>query len=67
MERDEYTCQHCKVTKTQLHVHHIIYRSKGGSNDETNLITLCKTCHEAVHKKEIHLNLKGKKKNISNT
>jgi 5-methylcytosine-specific restriction endonuclease McrA len=32
-----------------LHVHHIQPLSKGGSNDSSNLQTLCKQCHEQAH------------------
>ena len=51
LTRDEYTCQQCKgKNKDQrLEVHHIIFRRKLGSNEETNLLTLCKTCHDALH------------------
>ena len=33
----------------RLEVHHIIFRSLGGTDDERNLITLCEKCHKAVH------------------
>ena len=45
-ERDNYTCQCCN-TKKDLTIDHIVPRSKGGSNDETNLQTLCKSCNLA--------------------
>lgn len=32
------------------HVHHIVPRSKGGSDNVKNLIGLCKRCHDMVHK-----------------
>lgn len=32
-----------------LHIHHIIYRSQLGNNDERNLIRLCSDCHRRVH------------------
>ena len=35
--------------KDELHHHHIIPRSQGGSSDETNLITLCYTHHAWIH------------------
>ena len=49
LHRDNYTCQYCGKKHTRLEVHHIIYRSKGGTDDEKNLIALCKKCHDAVH------------------
>ncbi len=49
LTRDNYTCQCCKTKKGTLHVHHIIYRSKGGSDEIENLITLCEYCHKNLH------------------
>lgn len=51
LERDGYLCQApgCSSRKN-LEVHHIIFRSNGGTNDDWNLITLCHTHHHhAVH------------------
>lgn len=61
MNRDSYTCQICGAKHIRLEVHHIVYRSKGGTNDEDNLITLCETCHKKVHKGEINVSLKTKR------
>jgi hypothetical protein len=36
-------------TKDNLHHHHLKPRSLGGTDDETNLITLCQTCHGIYH------------------
>jgi len=60
--RDNYTCQHCKGKSkdSKLEVHHIIFRRNGGSDEENNLICLCKTCHDKLHKDEISLNKKDK-------
>ena len=44
-ERDNYTCQACKKKNKILQTHHIIYRSKGGSDRSENLITVCIDCH----------------------
>ena len=64
LNRDGYQCQYCKTKKkgTRLDVHHIIFRSHGGSDDAENLITLCHSCHVALHKGQIQPNFKGKKK-----
>ncbi len=58
--RDNYTCQHCKGKSKDkiLHVHHIIFRSKSGSDRPENLITLCATCHKKLHEGKIELNIK---------
>ena len=57
LDRDNYTCQHCKgkTKDSKLEVHHIIFRRNGGSDEESNLITLCKTCHDKLHDGEIIL------------
>lgn len=62
LNRDNYTCQYCKGKHkdSKLEVHHIIFRSQGGSDEESNLITLCHTCHKNLHRGKIKLNLNGK-------
>ena len=64
LARDGYTCQHCKGKSKvkRLEVHHIQFKREEGSDDPENLITLCKACHNAVHKEEFALKLKGRKK-----
>ena len=64
LDRDGYKCQHCKgrTKDSKLEVHHIIFRSQGGSDDADNLITLCHTCHKELHDDKIKLKLSGKKK-----
>lgn len=64
LNRDNYTCQFCKGKHkdNKLEVHHIVFRSQGGSDEESNLITLCHTCHNDLHSEKIHLKLNGKKK-----
>ena len=62
--RDGYKCQYCKNKRkdSKLDVHHIIFKSMGGSDFEENLITLCHSCHVDLHDDKIHPNFKGKKK-----
>ncbi len=47
--RDGWQCQRCGVKNTEIHAHHLIPLSLGGSNDISNLITLCKNCHIDDH------------------
>lgn len=47
--RDHYNCMHCK-SKLELQAHHIIFKSKGGSDSVSNGITLCKHCHTSLHR-----------------
>ena len=51
LHRDDYTCQSGRKMKhdARLHVHHIRFRSRGGSNAPSNLITLCEMCHADLH------------------
>ena len=61
LHRDNYTCQCCGKKNCRLEVHHIKFRCNGGTNDEENLITLCKECHDGVHAGTVVLNKKPKK------
>lgn len=47
-------CEKCKKkTKSKpLEVHHIIPKSKGGSNDRKNLMAICHECHKKIHESE---------------
>lgn len=47
--RDGWQCQKCGARNIQLHAHHQTPLSTGGSNDMSNLITLCKNCHIDDH------------------
>ncbi len=68
LDRDQHTCQLCggKHKDSRLEVHHIIFRENGGSDEHTNLVTLCHTCHCALHHGQISEKklkaLKGKTK-----
>ena len=61
LNRDNYTCQCCKGKHkdSKLEVHHIVFRSQGGSDEENNLITLCHTCHKNLHSGKISPELNG--------
>ncbi len=64
LTRDGYLCQQCqgKSKDRRLEVHHIVFRSEQGSDEEANLLTLCKTCHESLHAGTITLNQTRKRK-----
>lgn len=50
--RDNYTCQVCKKKGKILQTHHIIYKSKGGTDRANNLITVCTDCHNHKNHQE---------------
>jgi len=52
-------CHDCGVERNGLHKHHIVPKSLGGSNDPSNLVSLCANCHEDRHKGTIGGTLRG--------
>jgi hypothetical protein len=60
LKRDKFKCTKCK-SKQGLHVHHIIHRKNGGTNEEDNLLTLCELCHAEAHRGEPVYNIMIKK------
>ena len=59
LDRNGFTCQMCGAVagephpdgsgrKTRLHIGHIIDKSKGGTDDYTNLKALCSVCNEGL-------------------
>lgn len=52
LERDGHTCQLCGfVASSNLHIHHIMKRSEGGTDHLDNLLTLCPSCHSKADRK----------------
>ena len=60
--RDRYAgkhplCERClkegRYTPVE-EVHHILPISQGGTHDESNLMSLCRSCHEKIHHNELH-------------
>ncbi len=49
--RDKGQCRDCgrKVSFRKFHCHHVLEVSQGGTNHPTNLVTLCRACHEKKH------------------
>ena len=57
LERDGWRCQApgCSA-RSRLEVHHIVYRSRGGSDLPDNLVTLCHAHHQhGIHGKGLRL------------
>ena len=51
-QKYNFTCQCCGTSGGELHAHHIIPVAQDISKayDESNLITVCGTCHSTIHK-----------------
>ena len=53
LERDGHRCRVCNIREggiVRVDVHHIRFRSVGGSvSDTSNLAALCRICHGEVH------------------
>lgn len=56
--RDGQRCRLCGIRTTRVgagdprlwgHVHHIVFRSQGGTDDLENLLLLCAGCHADIH------------------
>lgn len=52
--RDNFECQNCgrkggKKGSLELHAHHVVPKSSGGTHQESNLLTVCKECHKSIH------------------
>lgn len=53
---DRQLCYFCGLRGVQstscrslIEIHHIIEQQDGGSDDPTNLISCCSTCHSRIH------------------
>ena len=57
--RDGYQCTQCEKKNIQLDAHHIIWKEDGGKDTIQNLITLCKSCHDKVHRGKLKLDVEG--------
>lgn len=47
-QRDGRRCRFCGITRG-LHLHHVKYRSEGGTHTSDNLLTLCWKHHDLIH------------------
>ena len=53
LRRDKFKCVECgePCNRGEADIHHLLPRSAGGSDEPSNLITLCDGCHAARHPK----------------
>jgi N6-L-threonylcarbamoyladenine synthase len=61
LSRDSHQCFFKCKDAHKLEIHHIKFRSQGGTDNPNNLITLCSVCHKKVHAGKLELNVKKHK------
>ncbi|WP_300661826.1 HNH endonuclease [Hydrogenophaga sp.] len=49
VRRRDRKCMMCGDQNARLDVHHIVYLSNYGTNQKSNLVSLCRSCHEQEH------------------
>lgn len=47
LNRDGFSCRYCGASpgKAELHVDHVVPKSRGGNDEEDNLVTACVSCN----------------------
>lgn len=63
LDRDHHRCVIC-LSKTKLEVDHRIALMNGGSNEPSNLFTLCDICHTEKTRMDRSINRQLKKRKI---
>lgn len=51
-KRDDWTCKCCGLVTTELELDHIVNVAQGGTDDESNLQSLCTPCHKKKTQRE---------------
>lgn len=57
--RDQYSCVYCG-SNSKLTIDHVIPKSRGGSNDISNLVTACEPCNNQKSNKSLDTFLREK-------
>ena len=61
-------CEQCG--KKSVDIHHIIFKSQGGTDEIENLIALCRKCHNMAHDNELtksDLNMLHRRRMVATT
>jgi 5-methylcytosine-specific restriction endonuclease McrA len=45
LERDKNTCVYCGIKEDNMHVDHVFPESRGGTDEEHNLVCACRSCN----------------------
>ena len=56
-KKANYICQVCG--KEGIDAHHLIPVEQGGTDEQSNLICLCRSCHQKIHKGSLVINSNG--------
>lgn len=51
-ERDGRRCR-CCLRRDNLHHHHLVFRSKQGTDSTSNVCLLCRFCHALLHARQL--------------
>ncbi len=50
LDRDNNQCVACgRGGENVLNLHHVVFRSHGGGDEASNLVTVCVRCHRLIH------------------
>lgn len=63
-EKKPHKCVNCGA-ESNLHLHHIVPLSLGGTNNIDNIVPLCEECHSKVHKLDMKGHSEATKKGIA--
>jgi len=63
LSKQEGICPICnEILKTNVHLHHVKFRSEGGSDSVDNMVALHNDCHKKLHYENLKLSIGGFKK-----
>lgn len=54
LKHDKYQCQLCGTGKNLI-IHHVSYEHLGEASEFDDLVTLCRKCHQEVHRKDLEI------------
>jgi hypothetical protein len=49
VKRAKNRCERCGTAQTRMDAHHRLQRSLGGLHTPSNLVRVCRTCHDKIH------------------
>lgn len=46
-------CETCGASADFLHIHHVLPKTLGGIDENTNLVHVCEACHSLLHQRDM--------------